>query len=353
MYQFWFTINKHESSYQLKIGKKRFTLNMEVFREIFQTCPRLPNQEFDELWSNEEIVSFTKELRHKGNIKSITDLKTWNSLAYKTYLAYAIGAATPKKAKNFKKPSSPSKKRTLFIIEEEEQEPAKIVVSSQKSSRKHSVCVGFKDTLGVTASKKKTPTTTDKSKSIDLLFDGDSGDEANVQGNDEDIQDSDDEPQQADAKRTDSENQETNDNDEESDDEFVHTHPNYVPTYDETNDESNDIDEEEYDRIDKELYGNVKVRLTNAEQDNKGKEVADMTDVAHVQMDVKEIKNVDHSSKLISTIKSKVLNAVKEYLGTSPDDALYKVLQKHSADIAKEHSVPAKIIKRLRQQYVP
>ncbi|GJS69836.1 putative reverse transcriptase domain-containing protein [Tanacetum coccineum] len=73
MHQFWFTINKHDSSYRFKIGKKRFTLNMEVFREIFQICLKLPNQEFDALPSYEEIVSFIKELGHKGDIKSVSD----------------------------------------------------------------------------------------------------------------------------------------------------------------------------------------------------------------------------------------------------------------------------------------
>ncbi|GJS59559.1 hypothetical protein Tco_0654343 [Tanacetum coccineum] len=57
---------------KFKIGKKRFTIDMEVFREIFQICPRLPTQEFDALPSDEEIVSFIKELSHKGDIKSIT-----------------------------------------------------------------------------------------------------------------------------------------------------------------------------------------------------------------------------------------------------------------------------------------
>ncbi|GKA32255.1 hypothetical protein Tco_0718622 [Tanacetum coccineum] len=37
-------------------------------------CPRLPNQDFDELPSDEKIISFIKELGHKGNIKSITDV---------------------------------------------------------------------------------------------------------------------------------------------------------------------------------------------------------------------------------------------------------------------------------------
>ncbi|GKG59116.1 hypothetical protein Tco_0602825, partial [Tanacetum coccineum] len=59
-----------------------------------------------------------------------------NSRAYKTYLAYATGAATPKKARKFKKPASYSKKRTLVTIEEKEPEPAKKVVSSHKPSRK-------------------------------------------------------------------------------------------------------------------------------------------------------------------------------------------------------------------------
>nr|GEU95076.1 hypothetical protein [Tanacetum cinerariifolium] len=112
---------------------------------------------------------------------------------------------------------------------------------------------------------------------IKKVAQGYSGGEANVKGDDEDVQDSDDEPQHADDERTDFDNQETNDDEEDTDDEFVHTPPNYVPT----DDESNDVDEEEYDRIDKELYGDVNVRLIEAEQDDKGKEDADMIDVKH------------------------------------------------------------------------
>ncbi|GJT60757.1 hypothetical protein Tco_1004290 [Tanacetum coccineum] len=56
---------------------------------------------------------------------------------------------------------------------------------------------------------------------------------------------------------------------------------------------------------------------------------------------------------LLSKLKFEVLNAVKEYLGTSLDDAHYKVLKKHDADIIKEFSIPTKIIERLTQQYLP
>ncbi|GJR49724.1 hypothetical protein Tco_1400245 [Tanacetum coccineum] len=44
----------------------------QLFREIFQICARLPNQDFDELPSDDEIVSFIKELGHKGDIKYVT-----------------------------------------------------------------------------------------------------------------------------------------------------------------------------------------------------------------------------------------------------------------------------------------
>nr|GEZ83134.1 hypothetical protein [Tanacetum cinerariifolium] len=90
---------------------------------------QIPNQEFDALLSEEEIISFTKELGHKGDIKSITEVKIRDPPAYKTYLAFSTGTTSPKKAKKFKKPASPSKKRTLVTVEKEEPEPAKKFLS--------------------------------------------------------------------------------------------------------------------------------------------------------------------------------------------------------------------------------
>ncbi|GJT65219.1 hypothetical protein Tco_1016699, partial [Tanacetum coccineum] len=257
MHQFWFTIDKKDStSYWFKIDKKRI----------------------DALPSDEEIVYFIKELRHKGDIKSVTDVVGDEMYQpWRTFASIINKCLSRKITGNSKKPASPSKvkrredtlrKRTLVIVEEEPK-PAK---------------------------KKKAPATTDKSKGIDLLSEAALLEEAQVPdepkgksidthegtGDDEDVQDSDDDPQPADDERTDSENQETNDDDEESHNEFVHTPEDYVPTNDETNDETKDVDEEEYDRIDKELYGDVNVRLTDAEQDDESEEDADMTDVAHV-----------------------------------------------------------------------
>ncbi|GJT18529.1 hypothetical protein Tco_0877235 [Tanacetum coccineum] len=75
--------------------------------------------------------------------------------------------------------------------------------------------------------------------------------------------------------------------------------------------------------------------------------------ITNLGKDVNELKTVDHSLALLSSIKSEVQKAIKEYLGTSLDDSLQKVHQKHLANLTKEHSVPAKVVERLRQQYVP
>ncbi|GJV23255.1 hypothetical protein Tco_1375950 [Tanacetum coccineum] len=476
------------------------TITQQVALDNALICPRLSNQDFDELPSDEEIVSFIKELGHKGNIKSITDVvvdqmhqpwrtfasiinkclfgkiigldkmrlsraqilwgmyykknidfvellwedfvfqidnrdtkkqekmyyprftkvvihhfitkdktismrnrlfmhtsqddcvlstmrfvsksedfqvygalipevmtnpKMRNSRAYKTYLAYATGAATPKKARKFKKPASPSKKRTLVTVEKEEPEPAKKVVPSKNPLRKQTTGVRIRDTPGVFVSKKKAPATTGKSKGIDLLSEaalleeaqvkkvlkkskrettihqaGDSGDGASFQpevpdepkGKSVDTHEGTGlNPGVPDVSKTDSSESEYEswgDSSDEAnlqgDDEDVQD----IPTDDETNDESNDVDKEEYDRIDKELYGDINVRLTDAKQDDEGEEDADNTVLQYP-------------------------NAVKEYLGTSLFDALYKVLKKHDADIIKEFSVPAEIIEHASKQQVP
>nr|GEW93229.1 hypothetical protein [Tanacetum cinerariifolium] len=74
LHQFWATVNKHNASYRFKIDNKRFSLNVEVFREILNICPRILGQEFDKPSSEEEALSFIRELGHSGEIKYITDV---------------------------------------------------------------------------------------------------------------------------------------------------------------------------------------------------------------------------------------------------------------------------------------
>nr|GEU55987.1 hypothetical protein [Tanacetum cinerariifolium] len=41
MHQFWATINKHNASYRFKIDNKRFSMNVEVFRDILNICLKI------------------------------------------------------------------------------------------------------------------------------------------------------------------------------------------------------------------------------------------------------------------------------------------------------------------------
>nr|GEV67002.1 putative reverse transcriptase domain-containing protein [Tanacetum cinerariifolium] len=75
--------------------------------------------------------------------------------------------------------------------------------------------------------------------------------------------------------------------------------------------------------------------------------------LSDLENEVKTLKNVDHSSATRATIKSEVPTVVKKYLGTSLDDTLHKVIQRHTAELIKEHSVLADIIEILQQQQKP
>ncbi|GKB51136.1 hypothetical protein Tco_0901889 [Tanacetum coccineum] len=75
MHQFWDSVYKHDTFYKFKIDKrKRFKLTLEVFRDIFKICPRVQGQDFDALPTDEEIVSFLRDLGHTGEIHSLNDV---------------------------------------------------------------------------------------------------------------------------------------------------------------------------------------------------------------------------------------------------------------------------------------
>ncbi|GKB09788.1 hypothetical protein Tco_0843711 [Tanacetum coccineum] len=57
-----------------------------------------------------------------------------------------------------------------------------------------------------------------------------------------------------------------------------------IPTDVETNDESDDVTEGKYERINEELYGDVNVSLTDAEPADKEKDDDEMTVSSHVNV---------------------------------------------------------------------
>ncbi|GJT84753.1 hypothetical protein Tco_1066470 [Tanacetum coccineum] len=75
MHQFWDSIHKYDTSYRFRMDKKKkFDLNLEIFKDIFHICPKVHGQNFDEPPIDDVIVSLFIELDHTGDIKSITDV---------------------------------------------------------------------------------------------------------------------------------------------------------------------------------------------------------------------------------------------------------------------------------------
>nr|GEU83131.1 hypothetical protein [Tanacetum cinerariifolium] len=87
MQEFWATTTVHHHSIHFNMNNKKHIVNLEYFREMMQICPRIPNQPFDELPFEEEILAFLRELGHSGEIKMITDVninklhQPWRSFA--------------------------------------------------------------------------------------------------------------------------------------------------------------------------------------------------------------------------------------------------------------------------------
>nr|GEX93349.1 Gag-Pol polyprotein [Tanacetum cinerariifolium] len=73
MQEFWATAIVYHHSIHFKMNNKKCIVNLEYFREILHICPRIPNQTFDELPFEQEILAFLRYLGHSEEIKKITD----------------------------------------------------------------------------------------------------------------------------------------------------------------------------------------------------------------------------------------------------------------------------------------
>nr|GEV46748.1 hypothetical protein [Tanacetum cinerariifolium] len=250
-----------------------------------------------------------------------------DSTAYKIYLAYATGAASPNMKRKFKKPAYPLKKRTLVTIGEEEPEHAKKCIPSKKPVAKRQFDgVRIKDTLGSSIEKalKRSKRETNihqvggSSEGTDFESKGDGVDETDVQ-DDEDVQDSDDEPQH-----------------------------------------------EECERINEELYGDVNVNLTDDEPADKEKDDDEMTVVGHMNVnqegagnqvkdDDQETQNTEGplpSSSISFDYAAKFLNFDNIPPVNTKVIFMMDINVQHEVPL-KEHSVLAKIVERLGQKYAP
>nr|GEW23235.1 hypothetical protein [Tanacetum cinerariifolium] len=196
--------------------EKKFDFNLEIFRDIFHICPRVHGQNFDEPPTDKVIVSFFKELGHTREIKSITNVvvdqmhQPWRTFAtiinislsrkttdlgklrlpridnkghknpekihemretkaYKTYLGYAAGVTTPKKAQKFKKPTSPKIITVPVSPKEPTRKSKKVKRPAKKSTNAPTAVVVIRDTPVMSLSKKKENMSVEKRKEFDFL----------------------------------------------------------------------------------------------------------------------------------------------------------------------------------------
>nr|GFC05991.1 hypothetical protein [Tanacetum cinerariifolium] len=87
MQEFWATAKLHHNSIRFKIDTRKSVLNLEAFREMLHISPRIPNQPFADLPTEEEILDFLRFLGHSHDIRYLTDVNVnklyqpWRSFA--------------------------------------------------------------------------------------------------------------------------------------------------------------------------------------------------------------------------------------------------------------------------------
>ncbi|GKA42772.1 hypothetical protein Tco_0735432 [Tanacetum coccineum] len=65
----------HKHSIRFKLNIKRYSFDLDTFRNMLQICPKLLGQQFVDPPFEEEILTFMRELGYPGNIKLVSDVK--------------------------------------------------------------------------------------------------------------------------------------------------------------------------------------------------------------------------------------------------------------------------------------
>nr|GEW13234.1 hypothetical protein [Tanacetum cinerariifolium] len=163
--------------------KKKFSLNLETFRDIVQIYPRVHGQDFDELPIDEVIVSFFKEFGHtraqilygmyyKKNVDYVKLL--WENFTYQvdnrghkklkkmyyprfTKVVIHYFLTKDKTVRKFKKLASPKLTTIPALPKELTKKSKRVKRPAKKFTNAPTTGVVIRDTLDVSISKKKAP----------------------------------------------------------------------------------------------------------------------------------------------------------------------------------------------------
>nr|GFC93009.1 hypothetical protein [Tanacetum cinerariifolium] len=87
MQEFWATAKLHHHSIRFKIDTRKSVLDLEAFREMLHIIPRITNQQFADLPTEEEVLDFLRFLGHSQDIRYLTNVNVnklyqpWRSFA--------------------------------------------------------------------------------------------------------------------------------------------------------------------------------------------------------------------------------------------------------------------------------
>nr|GFB33220.1 hypothetical protein [Tanacetum cinerariifolium] len=138
---FVFQIDNRDTKKQEKMYYPRFT--KEIIHHFISKDKSISmrNKIFmhtvrdDSILGSLRFVSKYDEYQVYGSLlpEGMTNQQMRDSPVYKTYLTFATGAETPKKARKFKKHASLSKKKALVVVEEPTEKPVKKPAARRQS----------------------------------------------------------------------------------------------------------------------------------------------------------------------------------------------------------------------------
>nr|GEV31594.1 hypothetical protein [Tanacetum cinerariifolium] len=259
MHQFWDSIHKHDTSYRFRMDKKkRFYLSLETFRDIFQICPRVHGQDFNELPIDEFVVFFFKELGHTKEIKSITnrsqkereDVLPSIHQSYYSLLPYQRQDSLLEKQDRRRKKVTVDKRKRIELLSEvaltEEDQLKEVRKKSTRDFLKTHPSGSGKVTKIPPSAKKIKPSFTNKGTGAKPGVSNVTEEESTERSDSEHETNENETGFEYDQQENE---EEVEDDEEEKEDEFVKTPSNYTPTddEDETNVESKVEDNAEGD----------------------------------------------------------------------------------------------------------
>ncbi|GKA94950.1 hypothetical protein Tco_0816988 [Tanacetum coccineum] len=245
-----------------------------------------------------------------------------DSTDYKTYLAFATGAKTLKKVRKFKKPTFPSKKKTLVAVEEPAEKPVNKPATRRQSAGGSSKGAGLE------------PEVLDEEKGKS----SDTSEETGLKSRVLDV---------SKAVSFESEYEswgvvDLNKTGDEEEDEFVHTPDDYVST------DNENVEDEEFERINKEMYSDVNVEMKDTKLEGEGKDDEEMTDAGYVD-DVRENVNQDVASAQVKDVARTTITAAPATQNTEvplqkattsttavPDSSTLTIIHQRLSDVENE-----------------